>query len=98
MTPKQKAVALAEKLGCTLEWTNPSAVARGFTFEVTCMAPDGKWFPNIGVHEVVAESNGDSTDCWLSVIRDMETGVEACEDTECDWCGRIESVEAERPS
>lgn len=90
LTAKQKALALADKLGCSVEYTNRSALAQGYPFEITCEAPHGKCFDKLGgVHEVVIDSemlDGTAAPCWLALIEDINTGVNDCTDKDCDWC------------
>lgn len=85
---KQKVVALACKLGATLDYAGG---------EINVEAPPyHTWKENPGVHELVNSPWDDETqdDLWARALERMEFGVEPCTIQECEWCAdtRAEGV------
>lgn len=86
-TPRKAAYALAAKLGASI-----AAEDTGSATTIRAMAPKGRHWKARNVHELV-ESGRPTTalqrdEMWLSLLRSMEQGLEACDlnDSDCaDW-------------
>lgn len=86
MTPKQKVMALAKKLGATVEHEGDKK--RGM-FEVTVEAPPGHHWVDEQVHELVCNrpwhvTGSPTTKVWEAILERMEDGIEPCNDN-CEW-------------
>jgi hypothetical protein len=88
MTNRQKALALANELGATID-TLPSSRPRAGRgehdqrdFEVTVEAPNGCHWAD-GVHELVITAET-ASEGWRQAIERMNAGVETCS-AECEW-------------
>ncbi len=74
MTPKQKVIAMATKLGATIYKNQKHD---HFTVEVD--SPGGKKFIGSGTHMMVCFD-------WADALDRMSYGLETCEDDPCDIC------------
>jgi len=86
---KRRVLKLASEISAEVEWTNPSAVARGADFEVTVAAPPGYHWGAVGVHQLVysSERPGESRSLWAAALGDMRGGIESCGTEFCEEDG-----------
>lgn len=96
MTLRQKVVALAAKMGCTVHIDADSID----TLSVRIEAPQGKVFNGLDLHELYGDVDAPrqkdrkgetwaDTDVWKPLLEDLERGpLEDCEVEDCEWCGR----------
>lgn len=88
MTPKQKALSIAKRLGVEID---QGVDDERRLVELTCEAPAGFVWSSSGVHELVACRSGDecnttADELWRDVAERMSHGVERCSVESCEWC------------
>jgi len=81
ITPKQKVMDLAEKLGATIDIDPASS-----DFTVTVTAPEGHHWNDEELHLLVeSQFRGYTTyPLWVTLLERMQLGVETCHEN-CGW-------------
>lgn len=80
---RQRANVAAEKIGVGIvSGRGPEGL------ELTAQAPARHVFMCRGVHELVNSAWEGETDeaIWVAMAEDLEAGLMACPDPDCEWC------------